>query len=174
MRARKSIERLASGILCGIAFAALVAGCSQTAAPAPNIVERAQGETPTPPPPSGFLGKEYSLLQPAGESSDQQAQLRYIASNVQWSKYTKIMVLPVPRRDSSSAQRAGGRERAKPWRGGRNLGLALLAMPWGLGGQHHTRKDNLYQHYCNIRLAKHCHISDQTLKALAERQRFVT
>jgi hypothetical protein len=49
------------GIFCATAFAALVAGCSQTAAPAPNIVERAQGETPAPPPPSGFLGKETIL-----------------------------------------------------------------------------------------------------------------
>ena len=35
------------------------------------------------------------MLQPAGEGSDQQAQLRYIASNVQWSNYNKIMVVPV-------------------------------------------------------------------------------
>jgi hypothetical protein len=90
-----SAERLAFGILCVIAFAALVPGCSRTAAPEPNIVQRAQGETPTPPPPSGFLGKDYSLLQPAAAGSDQQAQLRYIAPNAQWSKYTKITVLPV-------------------------------------------------------------------------------
>jgi hypothetical protein len=83
------------GIFGGIALATLAAACSQTAAPAPNIIERAQGETPAPPPPSGFLGKDYSLLQPAGEGSDQQAQLRYIAPNVQWSKYNKVMVLPV-------------------------------------------------------------------------------
>lgn len=83
------------GICGGIALATLVAACSETAAPAPNIVERAQGETPATPPPSGFLGKDYSLLQPAGESSDQQAQLRYIAPSVQWSKYNKVMVLPV-------------------------------------------------------------------------------
>jgi hypothetical protein len=83
------------GICGAIALATLVAACSETAAPAPNIVERAQGETSAPPPPSGFLGRDYSLLQPAGESSDQQAQLRYIAPNVQWSKYNKVMVLPV-------------------------------------------------------------------------------
>src|SRR5215468_1399530 len=90
-----SIKRSILGILGGIAFMALAAGCSQTAAPAPNIVERAQGETPAPPPPSGFLGKDYALLQPAGEGSDQQAMLRYLAPNVQWSKYKKVMVLPV-------------------------------------------------------------------------------
>jgi hypothetical protein len=90
-----NIKRGMLGILGATAFAAFVAGCSQTAAPAPNIVERAQSETPAVPPPSGFLGKDYSLLQPAGEGSDQQAQLRYIASNVQWGNYNKIMVVPV-------------------------------------------------------------------------------
>jgi Protein of unknown function (DUF3313) len=95
MKVNNSVERLAFGIICVVAFAALVAGCSQTAAPEPNIVQRAQGETPAVPPPSGFLGKDYSLLQPAGEGSDQQAQLRYIAPNVQWSSYNKIMVIPV-------------------------------------------------------------------------------
>jgi uncharacterized protein DUF3313 len=95
MKVNLSVERLSVEILCVVVFAALAAGCSQTAAPEPNLVQRAQGETPAPPPPSGFLGKDYSLLQPAAAGSDQQAQLRYIASNVQWSKYTKIMVLPV-------------------------------------------------------------------------------
>src|SRR5215469_6577270 len=90
-----NIRRGMFGILGATAFAAFVAGCSQTAAPAPNIVERAQGETPAVPPPSGYLGKDYSLLQPAGEGSDQQAQLRYIASNVQWSSYNKVMLVPV-------------------------------------------------------------------------------
>lgn len=95
MKVKKGLERLAFEILCGIAFATLIAGCSQTAAPEPNIIQRAQGETPAVPPPSGFLSKDYSLLQPAGEGSDQQAQLRYIAPNVQWSNYNKIMVIPV-------------------------------------------------------------------------------
>jgi hypothetical protein len=78
-----------------VALSMLVGGCSQTAAPEPNIVQRAQGETPAPPPPSGFLGKDYSLLQPAGQGSDQQAMMRYLAPNVQWSNYKKIFVLPV-------------------------------------------------------------------------------
>ncbi|PWT80639.1 MAG: DUF3313 domain-containing protein [Acidobacteria bacterium] len=95
MDLKSAIRKLLSGIISAIAFGALVAGCSQTAAPAPNIVERAQGETPAVPPPSGFLGKDYSLLQPAGEGSDQQAQLRYIAPNVQWSSYKKVMVIPI-------------------------------------------------------------------------------
>jgi len=87
----KVTASLFSVLLAGL----LLTGCSQTAAPEPNIVQRVQGETPAVPPPSGFLGKDYSLLQPAGEGSDQQAQLRYIASNVQWGNYNKIMVIPV-------------------------------------------------------------------------------
>ena len=87
----KVTASLFSVLLAGL----LLTGCSQTAAPEPNIVQRVQGETPAVPPPSGFLGKDYSLLQPAGEGSDQQAQLRYIASNVQWRNYSKIMVIPV-------------------------------------------------------------------------------
>jgi hypothetical protein len=90
-----SIKSGTLSVLCGFAFAALVTACSQTAAPAPNVVERVQSEAAAVPPPSGFLGKDYSLLQPAGEGSDQQAMLRYIAPNVQWHKYTKVMVLPV-------------------------------------------------------------------------------
>ena len=95
MKVKKSVERLAFGILCVVAFAALVAGCSQTAAPEPNIVQRVQGETPAPPPPSGFLGSDYSLLQPATQGSDQQAMLRYINPNVQWSNYKKVLLKPV-------------------------------------------------------------------------------
>ena len=36
MKVRKGMERLESGILCGITFAALAAGCVQTAASEPN------------------------------------------------------------------------------------------------------------------------------------------
>jgi hypothetical protein len=73
----------------------LVAGCSQTAAPAPTIMERVQGETPAPPPPTGFLGNDYSLMTPPAEGSGQLAMLRYLNPNVNWSSYNKIMVAPV-------------------------------------------------------------------------------
>jgi Protein of unknown function (DUF3313) len=95
MKVKKTVERLAFEIFCAVAFAALVAACSQTAAPEPNIVQRVQGETPAPPPPSGFLGSDYSLLQPATQGSDQQAMLRYINPSASWSSYTQIMVVPV-------------------------------------------------------------------------------
>src|ERR1700686_2081429 len=59
-RNMKLANCLASVVLAGW----LLAGCSQTAAPEPNLIQRAQGETPAPPPPSGFLGSDYSLMTP--------------------------------------------------------------------------------------------------------------
>src|SRR5713101_7345370 len=87
--------KLATGLLSVALAGWLLAGCSQTAAPEPNIIQRVQGETPAPPPPSGFLGNDYSLLTPPAEGSDQQAMLRYINPNVEWSSYSKIMIAPV-------------------------------------------------------------------------------
>jgi hypothetical protein len=87
----KSMAGLLSLLLAGI----LMAGCAQTVAPQPNIIQRTQGETPAPPPPSGFLGSDYSLLQPAAPGSDQQAMLRYVNPSANWSSYNQIMVVPV-------------------------------------------------------------------------------
>jgi hypothetical protein len=76
-------------------FGALVVGCAQTVAPGPNIVQRAQGETPAPPPPSGFLGNDYSLMTPPAAGTDKEAMLRYVNPNASWSSYNKVMVAPV-------------------------------------------------------------------------------
>ena len=73
----------------------LLAGCARTAAPEPNIIQRAQGEKPAPPPPTGFLGNDYSLLTPPTAGSDQEAMLRYVNPNANWSSYNKIMIAPV-------------------------------------------------------------------------------
>jgi Protein of unknown function (DUF3313) len=91
---RKDSKATAS-LLSALLAALLVAGCAQTVAPAPNIVQRAEGETPAPPPPSGFLGSDYALLQPATQGSDQQAMLRYVNPSANWSSYNQIMVVPV-------------------------------------------------------------------------------
>jgi hypothetical protein len=80
-----------TALLAGV----LLSGCAQTVAPAPSILERAQGETPAPPPPTGFLGNDYSLMTPPAEGSDQKAMLRYVNPNVNWGSYNKIMVAPV-------------------------------------------------------------------------------
>jgi Protein of unknown function (DUF3313) len=94
MRLTARIKEPLSAV-AAIMLAVLVAGCSQTAAPSPNIVERAKGETPAVPPPSGFLGSDYSLLQPGAPGSGQEAMLAYINSSANWGSYNKIMISAV-------------------------------------------------------------------------------
>jgi hypothetical protein len=89
-RIRKPLSAFAAVML-----AALVAGCSQTAAPGPNVAQRVEGEKPAAPPPSGFLGSDYSLLQPGAPGSGQEAMLAYINPSVSWSSYNKIIIEPV-------------------------------------------------------------------------------
>ncbi len=87
--------KLATALLPVVLTGWLLTGCSQTAAPAPNIMQRVQGETPAAPPPSGFLGNDYSLLTPPAEGSDQKAMLRYVNPNVNWSGYNQLLIAPV-------------------------------------------------------------------------------
>jgi len=94
MRHRTNGKRQMGFLLIALT-ASLMAACAQTTAPEPNIIQRVGGETPAPPSPSGFLGSDYSLMQPAGEGSDQKAMLRYISPSANWSSYNKIMIAPV-------------------------------------------------------------------------------
>jgi hypothetical protein len=87
--------KIAVGLLSAVLGGSFLAACSQTAAPEPNIIQRAQGETVTPPAPSGFLGNDYSLLTAPTEGSDQKAMLRYVNPNVNWGSYNKVMIAPV-------------------------------------------------------------------------------
>jgi hypothetical protein len=84
--------KLATGLLSMVLAGWLLAGCSQTAAPEPSIIQRAQGETPAPPPPSGFLGNDYSLLTPA-EGSDQKAMLRYVNPSANFGNYSQVSLI---------------------------------------------------------------------------------
>jgi hypothetical protein len=79
------------------AFAAglLMAGCASTSAPAPNIIQRVQGETPAAPPPSGFLGSDYALLTPPAEGTGQKAMLAYTNMNANFTSYNAIIIDPV-------------------------------------------------------------------------------
>jgi hypothetical protein len=88
-------SRLLTGLSAAMIAALLLSGCAQTVAPSPNIIQRASGETPAPPPPSGFLGNDYSLLTPPTAGSDQQAMLRYVNPSANWASYNKIMIAPV-------------------------------------------------------------------------------
>jgi hypothetical protein len=87
--------KIAVGLLSAVLGGSFLAACSQTAAPEPNIIQRAQGETVAPPAPSGFLGNDYSLLTAPTEGSDQKAMLRYVNPNVNWGSYNKVMIAPV-------------------------------------------------------------------------------
>lgn len=85
----------AMGLLSALVAGLFLAGCSQTAAPEPNVIQRAQGETAAPPPPSGFLGNDYSLLQSGAPGSGQQAMLAYTNPSANFTSYSKIMIAPV-------------------------------------------------------------------------------
>jgi len=87
--------KLATGLLSATLAGWLLAGCAQTAAPAPNIVERVQGTTPAPPPSSGFLGDDYALLKPGAPGSGQEAQLAYFDPSANFTSYSQIMIAPV-------------------------------------------------------------------------------
>ena len=82
-------------LFAAMMLATLVAGCSQTAAPEPNIIQRAEGEKPAAPPPSGFLGSDYSLLKPGAAGSGQQAMLAYTDMTANFTSYNKVMIAPV-------------------------------------------------------------------------------
>jgi hypothetical protein len=92
-----SYVKAAAG-LCSAALAGwLLAACSQTAGPGQNIVERVEGEQPAPPPPTGFLGSDYSLLQTpsSGSVPGQKAMLAYVNPNANFSQYNQVMIAPV-------------------------------------------------------------------------------
>jgi hypothetical protein len=95
MNHRSRNVKLASGLLSAMFAGWLLAGCAQTAAPAPNIIQRVEGEKPAAPPPSGFLGSDYSLLQPGAAGSEQQAMLAYTNTSANFTSYSKIMIAPV-------------------------------------------------------------------------------
>ena len=84
---------MASAMLAGW----LLVACSQTTGSSPNIIQRVEGETPAPPPQSGFLGSDYSLLQPSSSGSveGQKALLAYINPNGNFAQYNKVMIAPV-------------------------------------------------------------------------------
>jgi Protein of unknown function (DUF3313) len=87
--------KLAAGLLSIVVAGWLLAGCSQTAAPQPNIIQRVEGDKPAPPPPSGFLGSDYSLMTPPAEGTDQKAMLRYVNPSVNWGSYNQVIIAPV-------------------------------------------------------------------------------
>jgi hypothetical protein len=97
MNSKSSYCKITAGLASAMLAGWLVAGCSQTSAPGPNIVQRVEGEQAAPPPSTGFLGNDYSLLQPpsSGSIPGQKAMLAYINPNANFSQYNQVMIAPV-------------------------------------------------------------------------------
>ncbi len=79
-------------VAAGMAAMLLVAGCSATVESAPQAAKDVQSGATLPSAVTGFFGPDASKLQPGPEGG---AALVYINPNAQWSKYTRIHLLPV-------------------------------------------------------------------------------
>jgi hypothetical protein len=95
MKHKSTYMKFAAGLASAMLTGCLLAGCSQTTGASPNVVQRVEGTTPAPPPPSGFLGSDYSLLQPAAANPGQKAALAYTNPNANFASYSKIIIAPV-------------------------------------------------------------------------------
>jgi hypothetical protein len=92
-----NITRHSTGtIVVAIAFAfaltAVIAGCSTTVESQPEAAKALESGGPLPPAVTGFFGSDASKLAPGPEGG---AALVYLNPNAQWSKYTKIQLMPV-------------------------------------------------------------------------------
>ena len=95
MNFNKLTTRTSIGLLPLLLAGLIIPGCASTSAPAPNIIQRVQGEAPAAPPPSGFLGSDYAMLKPATEGSDQKAMLAYVSQSANFASYHAIIIDPV-------------------------------------------------------------------------------
>ena len=92
---RPSVRRKSVGLAGAALIAALgLWACSPTTGAAPNIIQRAEGETPAAPAPTGFLGSDYSLLKPAASDPGQKAALAYTDPNANFTSYHAIIIAP--------------------------------------------------------------------------------
>ena len=69
-----------------------LSGCSTTVESTPAAAKQLESGASLPPDVTGFMGDDASKLGPGPEGG---AALTYINPNAQWSKYTKIQLLPV-------------------------------------------------------------------------------
>ncbi len=73
-------------------FCVSVLGCSTTVESKPESAKELESGGALPPAVTNFFGDDASKLQPGPEGG---AALAYINPNAQWSKYTKIQLMPV-------------------------------------------------------------------------------
>jgi hypothetical protein len=88
---------IAREVLSGIAAASLalaivISGCATTVESKPEALKALESGGPLPPAVTGFFGSDASKLAPGPEGG---AALAYVDPNAQWSKYTKIQLVPV-------------------------------------------------------------------------------
>jgi len=70
----------------------LLSDCSTTVQSTPEAAKTLESGAPLPPAVTGFFGSDASKLAPGPEGG---AALVYVNQNAQWSKYTKIQLMPV-------------------------------------------------------------------------------
>jgi hypothetical protein len=87
------IRRMTSGVaVVGLMSILLMAGCSTTVESTPAAAKELESGAPLPPAVTGFFGSDASKLAPGPEGG---AALVYVDQNTQWSKYSKIQLMPV-------------------------------------------------------------------------------
>jgi len=87
--AGRVISRIAA---TGLTLLLLLSGCSTTVESTPAAAKALESGGPLPPAVTGFFGADASKLAVGPEGG---AALAYINQNAQWSKYTKIQLMPV-------------------------------------------------------------------------------
>ncbi len=92
---KKHLNLMFGCMLAALAGLFLITSCAQTTGQSPNAIQRVEGTTPAAPPPNGFLGSDYSLLQPASADPGQKAALAYNSPSAGFSSYKKIIIAPV-------------------------------------------------------------------------------
>jgi len=85
----KMVTSLAAASLAVALFAS---GCSTTVESKPEAAKALESGGPLPPAVTSFFGTDASKLAPGPEGG---AALAYVNPNAQWSKYTKIQLMPV-------------------------------------------------------------------------------
>ena len=76
----------------GCAVALLMSGCATTVESKPEAAKAVESGSQLPPAVTGFFGPDASKLAPGPQGG---AALVWINPNAQWSKYTKVQLLPV-------------------------------------------------------------------------------
>ncbi len=91
MKMKANGKRLLAAFVAGLG-ALTLSGCSTTVASTPEAAKTVEEGGTLPPAVTGFMGADASKLAPGPKGG---AALVYINPNAQWSKYTKIQLLPV-------------------------------------------------------------------------------